>query len=349
MTIQPSQSLRIGIAGLGFGASVHAPALLSFSDVEVVGLAGRSAEKAQAAADKLGIAQGCGSIADLLDLGLNAITLALPPDQVFAAVDAALSRKVAVLCEKPLGTDAASSAVLARRASLITTAMDFIFSELDVFIQLKQIIDGGTLGRVRHANLLWLNESWAYRSRRWSWKTDADRYGGVLSLFGSHVFYLAEWLFGPAEGVQAHFAPSAAAAFAPSGARGAEDLVECRFRHVSGTMLNCTFGNANPGITMHRWVVVLEGGAVIVENDSKDYAAFRLCLLKPNADPYYLVEPCSECDGRLPPFRRLARRFVNAVREGCPMQPDLNVGARVQCLDACVRASAATNKEVRLD
>jgi predicted dehydrogenase len=349
MTAQVDRPLRIGIAGLGFGASVHALALLDFPDVEVVGLAGRSVEKAQATADKLGILKGCGSIAELLDLGLDAITLALPPDQVAAAVDAAVTRKIAVLCEKPLGTDSASSAALVQRASGMTSAMDFIFAELDVFVKLKQLIDSGTLGRVRHTNVLWLTESWAHRSQGWSWKTDADQYGGALSLFGSHLFYLAEWLLGPAESVFAHLAPSVAASFAPAGARAAEDLVDCHFQHASGASLSCTFGNANPGITMHRWTVVLDGGTVVVENSSADYAAFSLCIQRPGVAPEHLCVASPEGDGRLPPFRRLARRFIDAVRKGEPMQPDLAAGARVQRLDAGVRASAAANKEIRLD
>lgn len=349
MTVQPGRRLRVGIAGLGFGASVHAPALLGFPDVEVVGLAGRSAEKAQAAADKLGIPKGCGSITELLDLDLDAITLALPPDQVAAAVGAALARNVPVLCEKPLGTDAGSSAALAQRARGMTSAMDFIFAELDVFVRLKQLIDEGALGRVRHANVLWLTESWAHRSRGWSWKTDADQYGGALSLFGSHLFYLAEWLLGPALSVQAHLAPSFAASFAPPGARAAEDLVDCRFLHASGAPLNCTFGNANPGITMHRWTVVLEGGTVMLENNSADYAAFSLFIQRPGAAPEHFATATPKGDGRLPPFRRLARRFIDAIRSGQHMQPDLTAGARVQRLDAAVRASAAANKEVRLD
>jgi predicted dehydrogenase len=349
MTVQPSQPLRVGIVGLGFGASVHAPALLGFPDVEVVGLAGRSAEKAQTAADKLGIPKGCASITELLDLGLDAITLALPPDQVAAAVETALARRVPVLCEKPLGTDAASSAVLARRADGIASAMDFIFAELDVFVQLKQLIDGGALGRVRHANVLWLTESWSHRSRDWSWKTDSDKYGGALSLFGSHLIYLAEWLLGPALSVQAHLAPSFAASFAPPGARAAEDLVDCRFRHVSGALLNCTFGNANPGITMHRWTVILDGGTVILENGSTDYAIFSLSIQRPGAAPEHFAVASPEGDGRLPPFRRLARRFIDSIRSGQRMQPDLAAGARVQHIDAAIRASAAANKEIRLD
>lgn len=346
MTGQRDRPLRIGIVGLGFGAAVHAPVLLGFPDVDLVGLAGRSADKAQAVAKKLGIPKGCGSVDELLDLGLDAITLALPPDQVAAAVDAALARGVAVLCEKPLGTNATHSTVLAQNANGITTAIDFIFAELDVFIRLKQLIDGGTLGRVRHANLLWLTESWAYRNRSWSWKTDADQYGGVLSLFGTHVFYLAEWLFGPVESVRAYFAPSTAAAFAPAGSRAAEDQVDCHFHHTSGGTLSCTFGNANPGITIHRWTVVLDRGTVIVENGDPEYAAFKLCILRPDAAPEYLTEVYPEGDSRLPPFRRLARRFVDAMREGRSMQPDFMAGARVQRIDAGVRASAASNEKI---
>jgi predicted dehydrogenase len=347
--VPPGQPLRVGVAGLGFGASVHAPVLLGFSDVEVVGLAGRSAEKAQAAADKLGIPKGCASITELLDLGLGAITLALPPAQVTAAVEAALARKVPVLCEKPLGTDAASSSALAKRADGVASAVDFIFAELDVFIQLKELIDGGTLGRVRHANVLWLTESWAHRSQSWSWKTDADQHGGALSLFGSHLFYLAEWLLGPALSVQAHLAPSFAASFAPPGARAAEDLVHCLFRHASGVLLNCTFGNANPGITIHRWTVILDGGAVILENNNIDYAAFNLSILRPGAVPKHFAVAMNAGDGRILPFRRLARRFIDSIRSGHRMQPDLAAGARVQHLDAAIRASAAANKEIHLD
>ena len=339
MSRRTHRPLRFGVVGLGFGAHVHAPALLGFPDVEVVGLAGRSAEKAQTVADKLGILKGCGSVLELLDLGLDAITLALPPDQIVAAVEVALARKVAVLCEKPLGTNAQGSAILAGKAGQVTTAMDFIFAELDVFIRLKQLIHDGELGRVRHAHLLWLTESWVHRSRTWSWKTDADQYGGVLSLLGPHVFYLAEWLFGPAETVKAHLGSRALTAFAPFGARAAEDLVDCRFRHASGATFNCTFGNANPGIATHRWTVVLDGGTVVVENNGEDYAAFKLLLLRAAAAPELLAEVGSEEDGRLRPFRKLARRFVDAVREGRSMQPDLHTGARVQQLIACVKES----------
>jgi predicted dehydrogenase len=333
--------LRVGIVGLGFGAAVHAPGLLGFTDVEVVGIAGRSAEKAAAIAKNLGIPNGFGSIADLLELGLDAITIALPPDQVEAAVEQALANQVPVLCEKPLGGDHKTALSLVHRANTVTCCINFTFAELEVFIRLKQLIDSGSLGKVRHANVLWLTESWAHQNQKWSWKTDITQSGGVLTLFGSHLFYLVEWLFGPTKSVFCHMSPPTSATFAPPNFQAAEDLADCCFEHTSGVSVSCTFGNANPGITVHRWTVIFDYGTVIVENSSADYTAFSMSIQKPNTAVDRFFEPNDLYrDGRLQPFRRLARRFIDGVRCGIDVRPNFVDGTRVQFLDASVRASA---------
>lgn len=340
--------LRVGVAGLGFGGAVHAPVLLGLSDVEVVGIAGRTYEKSLLVAEKLSIPRGCGSAQELLDLGLDAIFLALPPAQVFGAANEALSAKVAVFCEKPLGASFLESEILADNARDITTAVNFTFAELDVFTRLREIIEGGELGAVSHVNILWLTESWAQRTRAWSWKTDADSHGGVLSLFGSHILYLLEWLLGPIETLDARLLSVSTIAFTPLGARAAEDLVDCRFRHDSGSITSCMLGNASPGLTTHRWTVVLEGGSVILENVSSDHTAFRLSVLKPGIAQEFLVEPISEHDGRKRAFARLAQRFIEGVRNGSPIQPDFRSAARVQALDSAIRRSSSLNREIKV-
>lgn len=350
MTITGVRTLRVGVAGLGFGATVHAPVLLAQPGVELVGIAGRSAERAQAAADTLGIAHGCASVDALLDLGLDAITLALPPDQTATAVRAALQRGIAVLCEKPLGTDAKTAVELAKLAEGRVTAMDFIFGELETFIRLKQLIDSGKFGTVRHAQVLWLTESWAYRSRNWSWKTDAMQGGGVISLFGTHLLYLAEWLLGPGASAQAYIGKPIAECFAPVGSIAAEDLVQCRMTHCNGALFMATFGNANPGIAIHRWTVVFEHGTAVLENIGTDYAAgFTLTLHSASGEQESVREPFSDSDGRLPPFSRLVQRFMEGVRTGQPVYPDLAAGARVQMLDAALHASASSGMESVLE
>lgn len=349
MTDSRNRPLRVGVAGLGFGADVHIPALLSLPGVDLVGIAGSSTERAALVAARLGIANACGSVEELLGLGLDAVTLALPPNQVAAAVRAALDCGVAILCEKPLGTDAAEAAELAYLAAGHVTAMDFQFAELETFVRLKQIIDSGVLGQPRHAQVVWLTESWAHRNRAWSWKTDAARGGGAIALFGSHLFFLAEWLLGPAISVWARIDASATAAFAPAGTRSAEDLVHCRMEHRNGAVFAATFGNANPGSTVHRWTVVFEGGTVTIENATSDYMAnFSLVVSGGCLDGEQISEPKADGDGRLQPFRRLAARFVNGVCTNRPVYPDLAVGARAMTIDAAVRASATRGVELSI-
>jgi len=341
--------LRVGVVGLGFGASVHAPVLKSFPDVEVVGIAGRSLHKACHTASLLSIPHGFGSISDLLNLGLDAITLALPPDQVASAVNQSLSRRVHILCEKPLGTDYLVSSSLAHASQGLTCAVNFFFAELKPFIYLKHLVDSGSLGLVRHINVLWLTESWVQRSHQWSWKSDADVNGGVLSLFGSHLLYLSEWLLGPVVSLSSQMSTSSGISFAPPGSRPAEDHVYFRLNYGNGVFFSSTIGNANPGLSVHRWHVVFDGGTAILENNSSDYAKFSFTLQRPGLPPEYWPPVDQDGDGRFPAFRSLARRFINSARHHQFMTPDFHAGARVQQLDSAIRASSLSRREICLE
>ena len=337
-----SQPLRVGVAGLGFGASVHAPALLAQQNVELVGIAGRDATRAQMVANNLGIARGCGSVDELLSLNLDAITLALPPDQTEAAIRKALKAGVHILCEKPLGTDAKVAAELATLAQGRITAMDFIFGELQTFCRLKSLIDSKTYGMVREVKVEWQTQSWAHRNHHWSWKTDKAQGGGVLSLLGSHVFYLAEWLLGPAISVLAEIGEPVAQAFAPPGAEAAEDTVWCRLQHKNNVIFEAKISNAQPGVAVHRWTVIFERSTAVVENIGADYMAnFTLTVSEERMN-----EPKTTGDGRTQPFTRLLQRFLAGAKNHQPVFPDLVTGARVQAFDALVRISAVTGKEV---
>lgn len=338
--------LRVGVAGLGFGA-VHAAAFLAQPDVELAGIASRRVDKAQSLAVSLSVARACASVEELLDLELDAVSLALPPDQMAAAVRAALKRNVAVLCEKPLAQDAAVAQELADLAAGTVTAVDFIFGELETFKRMKQIVDNGLLGAVRHAEVLWAVESWANRLKKWSWKTDAARGGGVLNLLGSHVFYLAEWLLGRALTVRARTAPAAARVFAPPSEVAAEDFVRFAMTFCSGATLGAVIGNAHPGIHVHRWTVFFERGTAVLENVGVDYAAGFVLTVRGDMTEV-LAEPIGGSDGRMAPLGRLIARFLAGVATRTTVIPDLAAGARVQLIDTVARLSAAEEREYDL-
>jgi predicted dehydrogenase len=227
--------------------------------------------------------------------------------------------------------------------------VDFQFTELETFKALKGVIDEGRLGRLQHASVTWLTYSKAQSTGKWSWKTDAAQGGGVLTLLGTHLLYLAEWLLGPAARVFSRMESRATTRLLPNArAMAGDDLLALTIEHHDGALLTAVVGNANPGLSIHRWIVVGDKGTAIVENEGRDYmAGFTLRIIDENGRIVAsYAEPMAEGDGRLPPFRRLAARFIEAVRTGGTFRPDFADGARVAFLTDAVRRSAANGAYV---
>src|SRR5687768_5822121 len=64
-TVERVKTLRVGVAGLGFGATVHLPGLQSLPGVQVVALAGRHLDKARELAARHGVKTVAGSWQEL--------------------------------------------------------------------------------------------------------------------------------------------------------------------------------------------------------------------------------------------------------------------------------------------
>lgn len=342
------QPLRLGVVGLGFGADVHVPAFRMLPSVEVVAVLGRDPKKALAAQQRLGIPV-LTSPERFFESGLDAVSIAVPPGSVEPVVELCHARGLPVLCEKPLGTNLASATRMAERYGALTTGLDFEFAELTTFVALRDMIQAGALGDIRHIQVTWLNESWVHRSGTWSWKTDADRDGGVLNLFGTHVLYLIEWLAGPVVSLSARTDSRVTAALRPdAAAKPADDVVHATFEHQSGALTSIAIGNANPGLSIHRWTVVGSLGSAVLENATRDYmGGFKLVATNGRGEQIADVsEPPSGMDGRIPPFKRLAERFVAAVQRGKPCVPGFVEGARVQQLVDAIRVAAVDNRTI---
>jgi predicted dehydrogenase len=330
------RKLRLGVAGLGFGAAVHVPAFRTLVDIEVVAIAGSTLVRAQAAAERLGIAQACDGLADLVRRDIDIVALALPPAANGDALDLVLARGLDVLVEKPVAGDAATAARLAVRAGDRITGVDFVFRELATFKALHRMVADGDLGEICEVSLDWRVHSYAHKNRIWSWKTDAARCGGVMTALGTHALYLAEWLFGPVTIAQARFDNAATALFAPALETAAADTANIRLTLINGAPIDMALGNAGGG-PLHRWTVRGTRATAVLENAGADYVAgFSL-----SRDGLKIArEHFGDGDSRLEAFQPLARRFVDAVRSRVPFSPALDAGARVQALMARIEAAA---------
>ncbi|MBW0014117.1 Gfo/Idh/MocA family oxidoreductase [Mycobacterium sp.] len=337
--------MRVGVAGLGFGRAVHGPALAGLPGVTVAAVLGRDPGRARAAAAEVGAAEACTRVDDFLGQGLDAVSLALPPAVQQTVLERVIAARIPVLCEKPAALTAACAGRLARMAAGLPTAVDFQFGELPAFQAAKDEIDRKTIGALTRVVVTWHVESYAQRENRWSWKTDRAQGGGVLTLLGTHVLYLVEWLLGRIEALTARFDDRATRAFAPTGAEAAEDGCTMMMTLAGGTQVLVSVSNAHPGETVHRWHIGGERGALVLENPTPDYmhgfSVFRYG--RAGSELLARPQPMIPDDGRLAPFASLAERFLEAVRSGdaSASRPSLGDGARVQFLDEAARRGAA--------
>lgn len=339
--------LRLGIAGLGFGGAVHLPVLAGLPGVTITALCARRLDKAREVAATHGVALAVDTIPALLESGIDALALALPPAVAAEAASLALDHGVAVLTEKPIAADAAAAGQLARKAADtgLTAMVDFTFQEVDAFRRLKEWISTGRLGTVRSVNIAWLTYSFAHRRGLWSWKVDGDAGGGIMAAQGSHVLHLLRWLFGEVTLHHAAYDHRATAAFAPDGANPAADGAVLHLTLASGAPVTVHLSNASPGGGHHRWEVVGDAGLLRLANQGHGImGGFSLAFRDPDGGEV-LDLPAPDMGGpddRLEPFRRLASRFVAAVRAGWPDGPDLADGAAVQTLIQAADHLAAT-------
>ena len=303
------------------------PALRRHDGVEVVAITGSTAGQATAIARTLGIPTGCGSVAELIEQGLDAVSVAMPPDRQAEAVAAILGAGLPVLAEKPLAISVAEAEELVRRAEGLPTAIDFEFAELATFRALRRVIATGDYGDVLDVHVEWLTRPRTPHPEG-SWKRDPGRGGGALALLGSHVLYLLEWLFGPIDGLVAR---------GSLGMQKSPLVLTCRVE--SGATVTVSLDNESR-VQRHQWRIVFEDATVTASNTGVDAVrGFRLTsdrgavLARERKDAHP--------DGRVALVASLSARFVAAVRAGGSMSPDFAAGLRVQRLLAQLEGAVA--------
>jgi predicted dehydrogenase len=198
--------IRIGIVGCNFGRLVHLPAFRLDPRCEVIALAGSDAMRTAELAKASEIRLAFGNWEDLVTHpDVDAVTIAAPPNLQPAIAMRALELGKPVFAEKPMATAMADAQAMARAASSsgLAAMIDFNFSAILSWRKAKQLIDRGTIGRLRHVAVNWNVENRSTRMRIKNWKPIGEDGGGALGNFVSHSFHYLEWLCGPIAGLSA--------------------------------------------------------------------------------------------------------------------------------------------------
>lgn len=196
-------TVRAAVVGTSFGARIHVPALRQ-AGFEVVAVVGTDPEKTARRAQRLGVDHGCTSLAQALDLGLDAVSLASPPATHAPLALQALAAGCHVLCEKPFTLDVAQALELVESAAgsglVGLVGHEFRWSPAQSITQWA--LEKGLIGAPR----LVLSLSFLQMLREVTmpaWWFEPALGGGWLGASGSHrIDNMLQW-FGAVEAVSA--------------------------------------------------------------------------------------------------------------------------------------------------
>ena len=188
MSLNPNPG--VAVIGTGFGCITHVRALRA-AGFNVEALVGRDPAKTEARAARFGIGRASTSLDDVLALpGIDAVTIATPPDTHAPIAHAALAAGKHVLCEKPLTLDAseAEGLLAAAEQAGVVHLLGAEFRWAPGQATMASGIAAGRIGTPKLASFLLHIPLLADPGAEVpDWWTDRKRGGGWLGAHASHV------------------------------------------------------------------------------------------------------------------------------------------------------------------
>jgi predicted dehydrogenase len=329
---------NVGIVGLGFGQEVHIPVFSNRLDCQITAIAGTRGDKAAEVANRLGIPRSyCGWRKLLDEEPVDILSVATPPEIQFEIAKEALTRRIALFCEKPLALTVQQSEELVGLAgrSPIPAMVDFEFPEIPAWQACREELR--TIGDIQGIHVRWTRQIYLNKTRRTSWKTRTAAGGGALYSFVSHVFYYLEWLVGPI------VATSCRLSRAPGDdRRDSDSIASLELQLQSGVVAKVFVNTDQPNSTEHTVEIKGSEATLRLQNTTDGYIdGFALEVQEPQSFGLSKRVTFPEMGGRLGAVSRLADRLVTWCGSGTPSVPDLHSGHRVQCL---IDASLASHR-----
>jgi predicted dehydrogenase len=357
--------IRIGVAGVGFGAMVHIPAFQS-EGLEVVAVSARRLARAEEAAQRFAIPHAFDDFAAMLALpGLDAVSIVTPPATHRQLVTQALAAGKHVICEKPFTLDAGEADELRKTAAAsgLTTMVAHEFRFASARRRAKELIAEGYVGTpqfVRADMVLPGPGSAARRAGPAPFNPARDRAAlgaGLLFSLGSHYLDgLIDW-FGPVATVSAELVNLSPERLADSGMvmSDADNLYLLHLRFQSGVIAEVCGGSGLPfGTGASIEVYGTEGTLVTPQGQGWNPPSHGQLLgakrgaagLEPLGIPPRLEPFVDDRDDRLMPFRLLVREFLRGIETATSPSPNFEDAYLCQLVLDAARASSASGRRI---
>lgn len=285
---EPARPLRAVIIGSGMIGNVHRRAAL-LSGADVVGVVERDRARAEAAADRWGVAHSYDSLQDALEAAPDVVHICTPNVTHAAFARLCLEAGINVICEKPLCLDAdeGDELVAAARERGLVATVPYTYRYHPLVREIRQRRIAGEFGALHliHGSYL---QDWLLAPDSSSWRVDPEL-GGVSRAFadiGSHWCDLVEWVADVriAEVVAdiGIAVPERPAEAGPTFSRGSgevarvrvqtEDIANVLFRTQSGVPGTFTASQVSAGRKNRLWFELdCASGSAVFDQENPEY------------------------------------------------------------------------------
>jgi len=192
-------TIRVGILGTGWGASVQVPAFRR-AGMEVVALWGRSEDKARRVAAELSIPFAtCDENALVAHQKVGLVSVVIPPHLHARQAIKALEAGKHVLAEKPTALNAREAGQMLEAARAHPGQLALIDHELRFLPsrrRMQSLIQEGYVGEVFAVEGVSRGVGLLNPRRSWNWWSEAEKGGGLVGAIGSHFVDALTWLIG---------------------------------------------------------------------------------------------------------------------------------------------------------
>jgi predicted dehydrogenase len=195
-------SLRIAIAGFGLAGEVfHAPLIAATPGLSVVAVATSNPVRAARARSQYpGVVVAADAEELLADDALDALVVATPNRLHVPIARAALHRRLPVVVDKPLASDADDAQALVDDFAAAGVPLSVFQNRRwdGDFLTVRRIVESGTLGAITRFESRYERFRPEVRDGAWRELPAAAEGGGLLLDLGAHLVDQALLLFGPA-------------------------------------------------------------------------------------------------------------------------------------------------------
>ena len=357
-----ADTIGIGFVGYGWISRAHAHALHTLNHlsppakrIRLVSIAGRRAEPLEAAARELGFDRWTTSVDELVaDPEVDVVAVLSAAEGHAEQTLAALAAGKPVLCEKPLGMDAAESRAMldAAEDGGVTHACGFNYRYVPAVALARDLIRSGRLGELRHYRALYLQD---YQLLAQQPRTSGGA-GAVLDY--SHLVDMLRFLAVEPEALTAqtaHFGSEREDAYAavlelPGGALGSLETSRCALGWKGRQLVEV---NGSDGSLWWDMEDLNRLHVFLAEDEAEGLGGFRDVLVT-RPDHPYLADwwPPGHVLGWDATFVHQWRDFLEAVLEDRPVpdrQASFHDGYRAAVLCEAILTAADEGRRIEIE